>query len=179
MENKDIFTREEVIEMFYVTTEPIVIHGSYSELIDDGCPSIGTYSREHNIKVPANTGLTVSTNGKITHIDMEIILGVSMFEGTFTAYDKISKFDKAVKQITREKYALLIAENERYKKIKEKIDDLKEELWLEEMNLEGISDVIKESDSISVEKYNYLSTDLMNSALNWVSLYGQICYLQV
>lgn len=70
----------------YVTTKAIEVNARYWEPIDDGHPSMGSYSRDICITIPKNSRVFLDENGNLKDVfacgkDITHCYGVSMHPG--------------------------------------------------------------------------------------------------
>lgn len=158
--------------MLYITTEKTLVSGSYSEPIDDGCPSMGTYSFEKTIIIPQDTGIELDEKGTVKDIDMEINCGVSMYQGTFTPHDNLKALiGTKLKPIAVKDYNIILERKEKETEFRERIWKATEEKDFIDCEYEYLQekiDAIHASGSFSKEKYEELSRQLMSNAVLYV-----------
>jgi len=158
--------------MLYISTEDFVLKGDYEELIDDGAPSMGTYTVERTILIPKHTGIKLDQNGRVVHIYKKINLGVSMYEGTFKTRENLSELiGIKLKQIDESEY-------ERIAELKEQREEVLDKLRHNWNISDYISDYVEETTHVSATEYEKMSRQIMEGATEYIRFLASLTMIK-
>lgn len=154
--------------MLYITTKDFILRGEYEEPMYDEAPNLGTYTVQKHIRVPKNTGIELDENGNVTDIYMDICLGVSVYEGTFSCKENLKELiGVKLQKIDESEYEKVVA-------LKEQWEEVLDELQCNRNMSDYISDYVAEIGTdkklISVIEYEKLSRQMMENATEYIRL---------
>lgn len=162
--------------MLYISTEDFIIKGDYEELIDDGAPSMGTYTVERTVLIPKHTGLELDENGYVKHIYKEINLGVSMYAGTFKTRENLKELiDVKLKQIDEAEYERIVEIGEQRKEV---LDELEYNWHKSDCISDYVDDICTDKKHISATEYENLSRQMMQNATEYIRLLAALTMLK-